>query len=318
MASPNLSEIVTTTLNNYSRTMADNVLNHNPLLDRLNRRGNVMTASGGVKILQELEYAENATFKWYSGYETLDVSASDVLTAAEFEWKQANCNVTISGLEQMQNADSRERVHNLLRSRIRVAEKTMQNSIASALFSDGTGSSSKEIGGLQLLVSGTPASGTVGGIDASTYTFWRNQEYDFSDESTTASSSTIQTAMNTLWLNCIRGADRPDLIVAGKTYFEYYWASLQSNQRFMSPQEGQAGFMALKFMDADVIYDSNCSDTRMYFLNTDYIHWRPHSQRNFVPLSDRMSVNQDAIVAPMVWMGNMTVSNRSLQGVIEA
>jgi hypothetical protein len=317
MASPNLSEIVTTTLNNYSGKLADNVLNHNPLLDRLNRKGNVTPCSGGVKILQELEYAENQTAKWYSGYEALDVSASDVLTAAEFEWKQFNVNVTISGLEQMQNADSKERVHNLLRSRIRVAEKTAQNTVATSIFSDGTGTGGKEIGGLQLLVSDTPASDTVGGI-AVTNTFWRNQVYDFSDENVTASSSTIQTAMNATWLNTIRGADKPDIIPAGKTYFEYYWSSLQANQRFTSADEGQAGFMSLKFMDADVFYDSNCADTRMYFLNTDYIFFRPHSQRNFKPLPERMSVNQDAIVVPMVWMGNMTVSNRSLQGVITA
>lgn len=318
MASPNLTEIVTTTLNNYSGTLADNVLNHNPLLQRLNQRGNVRTASGGVKILQELEYAENSTAKWYSGYETLDVSASDVLTAAEYEWKQFNVNVTISGLEQMQNAESKERIHNLLRSRIRVAEKTAQNTVATSIFSNGTGTDGKEIGGLQLLVSDTPTSGTVGGIDSSSHTFWRNQVYDFSTESVTASSSTIQTAMNTTWLNTIRGADKPDLIAAGKTYFEYYWASLQANQRFTSAEKGEAGFMSLQFMDADVFYDSSCADTRMYFLNTDYIFLRPHAQRNFKPLPDRMSVNQDAIVVPMVWMGNMTTSNRNLQGVITA
>lgn len=318
MASPNLTEIVTTTLNNYSGTLADNVLNHNPLLERLNRRGNVTPCSGGVKILQELEYAENQTAKWYSGYETLDVSASDVLTAAEFEWKQFNVNVTISGLEQMQNADSKERVHNLLRSRVRVAEKTAQNTVATSIFSDGTGTDGKEIGGLQLLVSDTPTSGTVGGIDSSSFTFWRNQLYDFSVEGVTASASTIQTAMNTTWLNTIRGADKTDIIPAGKTYFTFYWESLQANQRFTSPAEGQAGFMSLKFMDADVFYDSSCGDTRMYFLNTDYIFFRPHSQRNFKPLPDRMSVNQDAIVVPMVWMGNMTVSNRNLQGVVTA
>jgi len=317
MASPNLSEIVTTTLNNYSRQIADNVTNHNALLRRIDRNGNRRTAAGGVKILQELDYAENSTFQWYDGYQQLDVSASDVLTAAEFEWKQANANVVISGREQMQNADSRERIHNLLRSRIRNAERTMRNNIATALYADGTGFSGKEIGGLQLLVADDPSTGTVGGIDRSSNTFWRNQTYDFSDNSTTGSSSTIQEAMNDLWLQTIRGTDKPDLILADTNYFKFYWASLQSNQRFTNTDEADAGFMNVKFMDADVIYDDQCPTNRMYFLNTDFIFFRPHSQRNFVSLPDRMSVNQDAIVAPMVWMGNMTLSNASLQGVIK-
>ena len=55
----------------------------------------------------------------------------------------------------------------------------------------------------------------------------------------------------------------------------------------------------------------------MYFLNTKYIHWRPHARRNMVPLDpDRFSVNQDAMVKLIGWAGNMTLSNSFLQGVI--
>lgn len=60
MAAPNSSytEIITTTLDNYRDTLADNVLGHNPLLARLNKKGNVDPVSGGVKILENLMYAE--------------------------------------------------------------------------------------------------------------------------------------------------------------------------------------------------------------------------------------------------------------------
>jgi hypothetical protein len=57
----------------------------------------------------------------------------------------------------------------------------------------------------------------------------------------------------------------------------------------------------------------------MYFLNTDYIFLRPHSERNMVPLDpDRFSVNQDALVKLIGWMGNMAMSNAFLQGVLKA
>ena len=55
MAAPNLSEIVTTTLKNRRRKLADNVLEHNPLLRYLNRSGNVDTADGGESLVEELE-----------------------------------------------------------------------------------------------------------------------------------------------------------------------------------------------------------------------------------------------------------------------
>jgi hypothetical protein len=61
MAAPNssFSEILSTTIDNYSSTMRDNVLNHNALLVRLNRKGNATPASGGVKLLENLMYADN-------------------------------------------------------------------------------------------------------------------------------------------------------------------------------------------------------------------------------------------------------------------
>ena len=317
MASPNSSftDVIPTPLQGYSKQLADNVTSHNALLNHIDQKGNKMPATGRT-IVQELEYAENATAKWYSGYEALDVSPSEIFTAAEFNYKQLNGNVVISGLEQVQNS-GKEAVHNLLKSRIKNLEKTLKNTVATALYADGTGTDGKELGGLQSLVADAGA-GTVGGINSSTYTWWKNKIYDFSGESITASASTIQAAMNNLWLQCIRGADKPDVVTAGTTYFNFYWSSLQDNQRFTSDDTAQAGFMNLMFMSAPVFYDDQCTATKMYMLNTDYLFLRPAKGREFVPLGEKASVNQDAMVMPVVWAGNMTTSNRSLQGIILA
>ncbi len=317
MAIPNSSytELITTTLDNYRDTLADNILNHNPLLARLNRKGNADPAEGGVKLLENLKYAENGTVLWYSGYEQLSTEASDVLTSANFDWKQLNANVTMSGLEELQNA-SKQQVHNLLKARIQVCETTLQNTVAAALFYANTENGGKAIGGLQHLVADLPTSGTVGGISRTSDSWWRNQYYDFSVEGVTASATTIQHAMNRQHLRTLRGTDKIDFWVAGETYFNYFEESLQPNQRFMSAGKGEAGFDSYKYKSADVFFDSNCSSTRLYGLNTDYLHFRPHASRNFITMKSRQSVNQDATVVPMFWAGNMTVSNSSLQTVI--
>ena len=82
MATINIGEIVATTLRNRSGQLADNVLNHNSLCARLLQKGNVKPVSGGREIIQELEYAENGTSGWYSGYEVLDIPPSEVFDAA--------------------------------------------------------------------------------------------------------------------------------------------------------------------------------------------------------------------------------------------
>jgi hypothetical protein len=322
MASPNLSEIVTTTLRNRSGKLADNVTKNNALLNRLNKRGNVKPVDGGRTIVQELEYAENSTYKRYSGYEVLNIQPSDVFTAAEYDWKQAAVAVSISGLEQLQNS-GKEKVIDLLESRIKNAERTMQNNLSADCYSDGTADGGKQIGGLQLLVADTPTTGTVGGINRATYTFWRNQSFDATtDGGGAATAANMQSYMNRLWLQLVRGTDRPDLIIADNNYFRLYWESLQAIQRITSDEMAQAGFQSLKYMDADVVFDGGyggaAPTNHMYFLNTNYIFLRPHKDRNMVPLDpDRFSVNQDAMVKLTAWAGNMTLSNAFLQGVLK-
>ncbi len=246
------------------------------------------------------------------------MSTSDVLTSASFDWKELNANVVMSGLDKAMNSGTKESVFNLAKSRIMVAEKTLQNTVAASLFYSSTENSGKSIGGLQFLVADLPTSGTIGGISRSSNTWWRNQYYDFSTNSVTASSTTIQNALNTVYINCTRGRDKPDMIVGGTTYFQYYLASLQANQRFMKDDSAGAGFASLTFWGgmADVFFDPNeTSGTRMYLLTTDYIHFRPHTDWNFVTLDDKVSVNQDATVIPLYFKGNLTLSNAARQGV---
>lgn len=314
MATINIGEIVATTLRNRQGELADNVTNHNALFMRLSKKGNIRPLDGGRTIVQELEYAENSTVAWYSGYETLNTTPQEVFDAAEYDWKQLAGTVSISGLEEVKNS-GKEAIINLLDARISNLRKSLRNTASTAIYADGTGSSGKELGGLQLLIDDDPtASATVGGINQNTYSFWRNQY----SASAATSSGNILSRMNTMWLSCIRGTDKPDFIAADDDMYTYFEASLQQNQRFSDASLAAAGFESLKYKTADVFYDDQCPNKHMYFVNTDYLFLRPHKARQFVPLDDRNSLNQDAKVIPVVWAGNMTCSNRSLQGVIIA
>jgi hypothetical protein len=321
MVTPNVSEIVTTTLEHRSKKLADNVTKNNALLARLQAKGKIKPVSGGTRIIQELEYGENSTFTWYSGYDTLNISPSDVLTAAEFDWKQASVAVTMSGLEELQNS-GQEKLIDLLEARINNAEKTMKNKMAAAIYGDGTAASGKAIGGLGLLVSDTGA-GIVGEIDAGTWTFWKNQTFDATTDGTAAATSAnMLNYMNRMWIKLVRGTDRPDLIVADDAYYMLYWGALLPNQRFTSSGMASSGFESLRYMNADVVFDGGIGGAapanHMYFLNTDYLYLRPHTDRQYVPLSpDRYTNNQDAFVKLIGWAGNMTTSGRKFQGVLK-
>jgi len=325
MASPNLSELVTTTLRDRQGTLADNVSNSNALLSTLNAKGNVDLVDGGRTIVRELEYAENSTFQYYSGYETLDVSPSDVFSAAEYVWKQAAVNVSWSGLEaRIQNAGDAASIR-LVAQRIRNAEKTMKNQISTGIYSDGTGSAGKQITGLQSQVADAPSTGTVGGINRANFAFWQNQNVTISDS---ASATELASDMRTAWMSVTRGSDAPDMIVAGATLYDTFWGDLQGIQRVTNGDVGPKGFKSLDYRGIPVVLDGGqatgsaldhgggIAATRMYFLNTDYLFWNVHSETNMAPLENRSSINQDATVVPLLWAGNLTMSNASLQCVI--
>ena len=323
MASPNLNEIVTTTLRNRSGKLADNITNNNALLARMKNKGSIKPVSGGRTIVQELEYAQNGTYQRYAGYQVLNIQPSDVFTAAEFDWKQAAVAVTWNGLEiDVQNTGA-EQIIDLLESRIQNAEKTMSNNLSYDLYSNGTADGGLQIGGLQLLVADAPNSGVLGGIDRAQWPFWRNQKFSgTSDGGAAVSAANIQGYMNQLWLATKRQNDVADLIIADNNYFNFYWSSLQAIQRITDDGAGQAGYQNLKYMGADVVADGGvgaaCPANHMYFLNTDYIKYRPSAKRNMVPLETVSSINQDASVKLVVWAGNMTLSNAQLQGVLIA
>lgn len=313
MSFPNVSDILATTIESRSKKLADNVTNNNAILKKMEMRGKIKTFSGGHKIYQELLFAENGNAGWYSGYDILPVAAQDVISAAEFPIKQAACPVVISGLEMLQNA-GKEQMIDLMEGRLTGAEATMKNLIAAGMYSDGTANSGKQLDGLNVAVPLDPTTGTYGGINRASWTFWRSKIKD------DANTSTLQASMNALWATLVRGNERPDLIPCDAVYWAAFVASLQALQRFTSPETGALGFPSLKYMDADVILDGgiggNAPTGTAFFLNCDYLHYRPHARRNMVPLSPnrRYATNQDAEVQILAFAGNITCSGAQFQG----
>ena len=312
------TELVTTTFRNHRKELSDNVTRNNAMLRRIAAKGRTRTESGGTTLTIPLEYAENATYQRYSGYDVLNIQASDVFTAAEFPWRQAAVNVTASGRELRIN-NGKERIINLAKSRIKNAMNTFANNMSLDLYSNG--SLPNQVSGLQVLVSDN-GQGTVGGIDSATWTFWRNRVQSLAAPiggggAIVLSPTTIEAAMLGLWLELVRGNDIPDLIVSSNDYYAIFEASQVSLKRYRNTTDVTAGLETIKYKSADVMFDGNSGipTSRMYFLNTDYLEVVTHPDANMTVMEENTTANQDAVVIPVLWMGNLVTSNRSLQGV---
>lgn len=323
MATPSsvFTEMVTTTDRTWGTKVTDNVSKHNALLNRMKSRGKIKTVGGGYEIAEPIEYAENSTYQRFSGYDQLNTNASDVLTTVKYPYQQVALHVTASGREIRMNA-SKERMINLVSARKDNALRTAANQFSVDVYS--SGALTNQINGLANLIQ-TDGTGTVGGINSTTFTWWKNKFKEMTGTNLAASPSVANSVsmrgdMNALWLSLNRGADKPDLIIMTHDFYSLFEVGVDDKQRYASESMARAGFTSLKYKTADVVFDDNANfdttDEKAYFLNTDYLYLVQHREAQWTPDDEKKPVNQDAVVIPIYWMGNMVCTNRALQGVM--
>lgn len=323
MPQPNSSfdELASITISNYSDTLRDNVSNNIPLYAFMDDEGAIVEEDGGIYLLENLDFGDNATFKWFFGYEELSTAPTEAFTSANFDWKEANCNIVFNAREVAQNS-GRSKRHDLIKSKTVNAERTMRNNIGAALFYIGTESDGKAFGGLQYIIADDPTTGIVGGINRGTAgnEFWRNQVVDAdTDLFVDFSSTNIDDAMELMWVRCTRGMDVPKLIVFGDKFWRFFAASVGDKQRYVrdggNVKTARTSFPYYMFKTAKVFHDPNTGE-RGYFLNTDYLKLKVHKDRNMSVDKPRYPTNQRATVIPIDLMGNLVCGNVSLQGVM--
>jgi len=309
MAEPTTNNLVTTTINNYHDEFADNVSNSNALTALLRQGDRVRVIDGGKAISCPLAYAEE-TFAWYSGTELLSRAVKETISEADYAPANAVASITLSGPDLAKNK-GKERILNLLEGKMENAQSTMKNNITKAVYGDGT--VAKSFAGLKAFVTDA-GTGIVGGIDSTTWTFWKNQFNTIAAAGITYALLKVQ--LNGLWMKLIRGTEHPDLVVADSLIYSTYEGGLQENQRYADARLGALGFESLKYKQAALVFDGTATGLAgAYMLNTKYMKFEIYSGRNFdmLDLPDQ-SPDMDAITRHLAFMGALTLSNRSMQG----
>lgn len=319
MTAPNVQEVLSLAVQLIEPDLADNVTNRNAAIVEMKEVGSVKASDGGPEIQESLEYAENGTYKRYSADEELDISPSEVFSAAKYPWKQVALTIQMHGLEMIQNAGKSQRF-DLMESRIKNAKHTYENNFHIDFLSAGTASGGKQVGGLQAMIPLDPASGTYGGIPRASFSFWQPQRYRAStDGSAVFSASNIRPYMNRLWLRCARYGGETKVILADDTTFELYEESLQALVRIVEPDAKLAkmGFNGYAYKNAKVVYTpviTGMPAATMFFVDPNVVKLRYFKDRNLVRLPKRQSLNQDVELEILAWAGNATCSNQRRLG----
>jgi len=298
----NFTQVTAVTRKFFLPKLADNIFKATPLLERAKRKGWYKKITGGTKVVIPLEYAINSKFGWFSGADTLTVADSDIITAAEYDWKQCYAPIVVTRIDELKNMGE-TRVVDFVKSKVKNAEKTMTQKLQEGMYS--AGSVATEIVGLRAHIS---TSSTVGGISQSANSWWAAQV----DASTT---TLTLAAMQTVFNNCSEGNDQPTVAVATKARYNSYYAALQPQQRFTDSETGKAGFTSLMFNGIPLISDSNASSSlSLMFLNEDYLHFLVHADEDMVMTDFEDPINQRVAVAKIFWAGAFGSSNNRFQG----
>lgn len=319
--SPGYNELVTTTLFNQGPAIIDQIMNNLPFYYWMKENGKLKAKSGGYELRVPLYWDDNGTVKWYSGYEVLDTTPQDVITAAKYPWKQLSGSVTISGLEKRQNS-GKEAMFDLVESRMENLKNSMMNVMEAGLFSDGTGSGGKQMDGLDAAIPTNVSSGIYGGINRASFSIWRPTARQSSAFGVVRSAATIKGEYDAVITPLSRNKDKIDLILSNDTDFNYLLSATQAIQQIASSKMAEVGFDAIKYRGAEVV---NCgglggaiTSTKNFLLNSKYFELHYHKDCNFVPLDPetRSPVNQDATVKLVAWMGNLVCSGQKFHGVL--
>lgn len=315
MATPIGTNVVNSIARRYIiPEITDNVYNSNPLFFRLNTAKKVVVR-GGYQVEVPLMYSRFAAGGAYSGLDLLDVSPSDTIRNAAFDWRQYYVPVTVDGLTLIKT-DSPEAIADFIRIYFAQAEMELSTFLGDGLYSDGV-TNTKKIDGLKGAVDDGTTLTTYGGLSRTTYTWWKASV-------DTATTQLTLTALQTQFGNQSKGGRHPTLIVTTQANYNRYWVLLTAKQNFyvqpvaVDEQLANAGFTNVLFNGVPFLVDSNCQANTLYMLNEDFINLCVSPRGDFYMEDFQTAINQDAMVAKLFWAGNLYLTNCNVQGKFTA
>jgi hypothetical protein len=298
-------------------------------------------------IVEQLRARYSSNFQWFNGASVVTYNRRFVNEQATFAWRSCHDGLALDEDRLAQNgiivtddaskartASQAEKIQltNLLEEQSEVLRLGFQEQFSWALHLDGT-QSSDAIAGLDSLISLTPTTGTVGGIDRSVAAnaYWRNNVS--TGLTTTTSTGTILNQMEVMFRACARTGGRPDLMIAGSTFVDGYRNFVLNTFGRMdfgpsNTKRVEGGTEVLTFQGVDVQWSPEFADLdaryapatlwekRMYMLNTDSIRLRPLQGHDMISRRPPTAYDKYEYYWAVTWRGALTINRANANAVL--
>lgn len=310
-----LDDLYTTTWQNRQEGVGDNIFDATPFWFWMKDKGKLVPQRGGRIIEENLEYAQNSTVAWLARGGTVAMNDFKFLTVGQFNWRYLAVNVLRFWVDDQQNS-GKNVILNWVKQKLDNSEQALVETLETQLAA-GSGSATNAIDGLQWLVADDPtsSSNTVGGIDPSVYTWWRNQTYNFTSKSFAVYGvAQMRTTLNNCMQN--RRMDAPDIILSDQSTYEYYEDTALNYLRTPNTKLADLGFANQTFKGIPMVW-SPAVTGRMYFLNTRFLKFT-YDPQVFFDMTEWKPIPAQGNdrAAQILTACSFTTNRRRTQGVI--
>lgn len=325
MADPGIGEVTATVWEaKIGDKPTDNIFNSRAFFFSMNEDGFKEQTTGGRTFEHGIEFAENTNMRAYGEADELDTTRISVFDAARFDIRIHAGTVVLSELERLRaevSSGGGGGKYPLLSEKLENGKDSHIANMNRALL--GAGTNPLEFGGIQLVISSTPTTGSVGGINRATYSFWRNRQN--SGAQSVSAFDNLRSALTTTYNQCSLSGikNTPRWVCTDR-------ASMQGYEQILVAIEqlGEAKMKAdsdiafvndmLKFKGAKMFFDEDAPAGLAYLYNNvnlkvDYLKggWM-----KMYP--GKMPHNQLMMVHPVATFGNLATNASRHLGVVTA
>lgn len=303
ISADDLAEVTKTSLDEYLRNVpVDQIAHERPLLRKMMSKKKKF---GGARqgVVENVRKGYDDNMQWAYGDTAVQFNKRNSTEPVQFDWRRATSGLYLehdrlfaNGIKVVEGGkrgeyrlEQNEKVQlvNLLQEQQTILKEGFEESLDRHLHRNGTQSPDAPVG-LDLLVSTTPAVGTVGGLNAATTTWWRNHA-----NLAAGTGSALLDAMEAAWRQCFKNGGSPDFILAGGNFIDAYRKAITITQnadvgqyKRVDAGVGAGSSTGLYFKGIEIVWDptfealqtietaaTNWND-RCYFLNTKHLGYR--------------------------------------------
>ena len=287
----------------------DQVYTTNPVFTLLDGKGIKEKSGKNIRVL--VEYAKNTLVSSYEGLDPIPTTRNQKAADTYLPWKQYQAPIVIAGDEEFKNAGA-EQIEDLVQFEINSAKKSIQDSLGTALYTDGSGNSDKDLTGFKAAIDDSSNTDVYAGITRSTSIWWKSRYTNWA--AVPVSIDSWQTEFGAL----TDGSIKPDYVFTTQAIYNKCVSLIVPSQRTTDTKLGAAGFDTIMIHNRGITVDSHCGSGDAWVVNSDYISMVTAKGRNFSMDPWQRPVNQDARISHILWAGNLVNESCLLHGHIHS